>query len=112
MALTADTVLVSPGYLDKHSRQIKGTFNLAVGASLSLNLVTILTAAEAAKYDMANVTIETWIVDPEQGSPTVGYLVSGNAVIAAGFKATGEVILNNSYVSSLTGTYRITVRMK
>lgn len=85
--------------------------SMAAGATRTYNVATLL-AAEAGLYDLKTIDLDIHVIDTEVGSATNGYLVNGDAVIASGFKVTGEVTVTNTFDSALTVLIRVRVNKK
>lgn len=111
MGLTKDSKLASPDYVAKYYKVLKGSVSLAADATSVIDVAGLL-GAEAAKYDLESVRVSTFILDSDSTSKTYGYYVDGSAAIATGFKANGNVILHNAYVSNIAVTWEISVRLK
>lgn len=85
--------------------------SMAAGATRTYNVATLL-AAEASLYDLKTIDLDIRVTDTEVGSTTNGYFVNGDAVIASGFKVTGEVTVTNTFDSALTVLIRVRVNKK
>lgn len=85
--------------------------SMAAGATRTYNVATLL-AAEASLYDLKTIVLDIRVIDTEVGSDTNGYFVNGDAVIASGFKATGEVTVKNTFDAALTVLIRVRVNKK
>ena len=111
MALTKDSVLASPDFVANYYKLISGTVTIAADGTTTLSIPSIL-GLESANYDLTMIEVKTFIVDPDSNSKTYNYWVDGSAVIAAGYKDTGVILLHNAFISSMTVRYRINLRLK
>lgn len=111
MALTKDSVLVSPDFVKTHSITKKITFNLQSGASLTYSMSTILGASES-KYDPASVRAEVLILDTDSSSVFYNYYVDGRGAISVGIKNDGSVRFRNEHSGTLQGVIVATYTLK
>lgn len=80
-------------------------------ATANYDLNTML-GDEVGKYDLTKMKVEAYIQDSDSASPTYGYLVNAEAVVALGWKLEGQVRVANMHSSMIDVLLFFTVPLK
>ena len=112
MALSKDSVLVSPQYAETVvNLLVSEKLSLASNTNKTYSLNTLLDT-KVAEYNLASVSVELLVLDSVTGSTTINYYIPADAVAIVGIKEDGSVLIRNTFDTTLNFLVRITVRRK
>lgn len=80
---------------------------VSINANSSRNYDLTELLVNHAEYDLRSARVSAWILDDDDGGPTEGYLIGGEARLTCGVKADGSVRVHLHHNTATTVLIRI-----